>query len=204
MNPMRSLPLVPRSKAAKRVQRGAALLAALIFLVVLTIIGVGVVGTTTTEEKMARNFRDNDTAFAAAEAALRDAELRINGTFKKKNEIDTYRFDLLTDEFGHDDNTCTNGICSMRTDPSSNDKRPVYDHFSLTGAPSAALGTVTGTQELAQVNAQPRYLIERTLKPIPGESLSRPETAKNLFRITSVGYGRLSAQTILQETYLLP
>ncbi len=204
MNSMRFLPLAPGAKPAERAQRGAALLAALIFLVVLTIIGVGVVGTTTTEEKMARNFRDNDTAFAAAEAGLRDAELRINGTFKKKNEIDTYRFDLLTDEFGHDDNTCKDGICSMRQDSSSNDKRPVYDHFSLTGDPSAALGTVTGTSELAQVNAQPRYLIEKTLKSVPGESLSSSEKMKNLFRITAVGYGRLSAQTILQETYLLP
>lgn len=196
---MRSLPLAPRSSSARRAQRGAALLAALIFLVVLTIIGVGVVGTTTTEEKMARNFRDNDLAFAAAEAALRDAELRINGTFKKRNEIDAYRFDLMTEEFGKNANTCTDGICNV-----ADDKRPVYDHFSLTSAPSAPLGTVTGTPDIAQVSAQPRYLIEKTLKAIPGESaVLGPKTA-SLFRITAVGYGRLSAQTVLQETYLLP
>lgn len=194
MNPIRSLPLATRSRFASPAQRGAALIAALIFLVVMTIIGVGVVGTTTTEEKMARNFRDNDLAFAAAEAALRDAELRINGTFKKRNEIDAYRYDLLTNEFGTNVNACTNGICDVK-----DDKRPVYDHFSLTGAPSAPLGTVTGTPDIAQVSAQPRYLIEKTLKPIPGESKT-----KRLFRITAVGYGRLSAQTILQETYLDP
>lgn len=198
---MRSFPLAPRSWSAKRAQCGAALLAALIFLVVLTIIGVGVVGTTTTEEKMARNFRDNDIAFAAAEAALRDAELRLNGTFKKKNEIDAYRFDLMTDEFGKNVNACTNGICDV-----ADDKRPVFDHFSLTSAPSAPLGTVTGTPDIAQVSAQPRYLIEKTLKhPAGGSAIAgsaKPEAL--LFRITAVGYGRLSAQTILQETYLLP
>lgn len=192
MSTMRSLPLIPRSMTAERAQRGAALLAALIFLVVLTIIGVGVVGTTTTEERMARNFRDNDTAYAAAEAALRDAELRINGTFKKQTELDDYLYDFKTKEFELA-NTCANGICNV-----SDGKRPVYDYFSLTAAPSAPLGTVTGTPAMAQVSAQPRYLIEKQMIPIPGDK------PKPLYRITAVGFGRLSAQTMLQETYLPP
>lgn len=180
----------------QRRQQGAALIAALIFLVVLTIIGVGVVGTTTTEEKMARNFRDSDTAFAAAEAAIRDAEIRISGKFKPQSQIVDYLYDFKTNEFEKNDNTCSNGICNV-----SNDKRPVYDHFSLTDAPSAELGAVTDTPELAQVSAQPRYLIEKRLVPVPGESLSKAPT---LYRITAVGFGRLSAQTVLQETYLPP
>lgn len=171
-------------------QNGAALLVALIFLIVLTIMGIGVVGTTTTEEKLARNFRDNDTAFAAAEAALRDAEVRITGYFKKPSEITAY----LTDLAYLFDASCTDGLC----DPPSA-KQPVYDNYSLTGAPSAALGTVTGTPEVKLVSAQPRYLIESTRGRIPGESATKPQT---VYRITAIGFGRLSAQTMVQETYI--
>lgn len=174
-------------------QGGAALLAALIFLVVLTILGVGVVGTTTTEEKLARNFRDNDIAFAAAEAALRDAEVRITGYFKKPSEITDY----LTDFSYLFRGDCTDGLCKLDDIPA--DKRPVYDYFSLTEAPSAALGTVTGTPEIKQVSAQPRYLMERTCGRIPGESATKCQT---YYRITAIGFGRLSAQSIVQETYL--
>ena len=66
--------------ALQTTQRGFALVAALIFMVVLSIVAVGLSGTTTSEERMARNFRDQDTAFAAAEAALRDGELFVEGS----------------------------------------------------------------------------------------------------------------------------
>lgn len=173
-----------------RSQRGAALLAALIFLVVLTIIGVGVVGTTTTEEKMARNFRDNDIAFAAAEAALRDAEIRINGLWSNPAQpIDPYSFS----------DSCTDGLCNSLPGGGGVpvDKQPVYDHFSMTASPSSALGTVTNSPAIVQVSAQPRYLIEKVRGRIPGESGS----GTTYYRITAIGFGRLSAQTMLQETY---
>lgn len=170
-------------------QRGAALLAALIFLVVLTIIGVGVVGTTTTEEKMARNFRDNDVAFAAAEAALRDAEIRINGLWSNPAQpIGPYSFS--------DD--CTDGLCNLLPGGAvPADKQPVYDHFSMTASPSSSLGTTTNSPAIVQVSAQPRYLIEKVKGRIPGESGS----STTYYRITAIGFGRLSAQTMLQETY---
>lgn len=167
-------------------QRGAALLAALIFLVVFTIIGVGVVGTTTTEEKLARNFRDLDISLAAAEAALRDAEVRINGYWSKPAlPIDPYAFSP----------NCTDGLCDR------NAQQPVHEKYSLTASPSIELGAgTTGTPEIAQVSAQPRYLIESTCGNIPGESATKP--CQTIYRITSLGFGRLTAQTMLQENYI--
>lgn len=183
---MKTPPRLPVSALAAHAQRGAALLAALIFLVVFTIIGVGVVGTTTTEEKLARNFRDTDIAFAAAEAALRDAEIRINGYWSKPaNPVDPYSFD----------SACSNGLCDR------NALQPVHEKFSLTGAPSVELGTgTTSTTQIAQVSAQPRYLIESTCGSIPGESSTKP--CQTIYRITSIGFGRLTAQTMLQENYI--
>jgi len=60
----------------KRTGQGVVLIFSLVFLLVLTMLGVSVVGTTTSEEKMSRNFRDSLVAQSAAEAALRDAEIR--------------------------------------------------------------------------------------------------------------------------------
>jgi len=171
-------------------QRGAALVFALVFLVVLTLIGIGVVGTTTTEERLARNFRDTDIAFAAAEAAMRDAEVRITGYFKSPAQVKDY----LTDFQYLFDPECKDGLCDRTV------KQPVYDHYSLEGAPSAELGNVTGTPAIALVTSQPRYLIESTCGNIPGESASKP--CQVLYRITAIGHGRLSAQSMLQETYI--
>jgi len=58
-------------------QSGSALIVSLSILLVLTILGISSLRTTSLEEKMAGNSRDAQTAFEAAEAALREAELFI-------------------------------------------------------------------------------------------------------------------------------
>ena len=58
-------------------QAGAALITSLIFLTVLTLLGMSTLGTALLESRMAGNARDRNLAFQAAEAGLRDAELYI-------------------------------------------------------------------------------------------------------------------------------
>jgi len=58
-------------------QTGSALIVALTILLVLTILGVSAMRTTSLEEKMAGNARDSQTAFEAAEFALRFAETAL-------------------------------------------------------------------------------------------------------------------------------
>lgn len=55
-------------------QRGMALITSMIFMVMLTVIGVTAARMSLLEERMAGNMRDRDLAFRAAEMALRDAE----------------------------------------------------------------------------------------------------------------------------------
>jgi type IV pilus assembly protein PilX len=55
-------------------QRGATLVVALIFLMVLSLLGIWAVSGTTLEERMAGNTRNRDLAMQAGEAALRNAE----------------------------------------------------------------------------------------------------------------------------------
>lgn len=66
----------PRSgiAAAPTRQRGAALIISLIFLLLMTLIGVSSMQSTTLQERMAGNTRDRNLAFQAAEAGLRAGE----------------------------------------------------------------------------------------------------------------------------------
>jgi type IV pilus assembly protein PilX len=63
-----------------RGQRGASLIVSLIFLVVMAMLGVTLANVTNLEERMAGHTRDRDLALQAAEAALRDAEVRLSNT----------------------------------------------------------------------------------------------------------------------------
>ncbi|SER12540.1 type IV pilus assembly protein PilX [Amphritea atlantica] len=58
----------------KNREQGAVLIIALIFVLILTLIGVSSMQGTTLQEKMSGNLRDRSVAFNAAEAALREGE----------------------------------------------------------------------------------------------------------------------------------
>ncbi len=71
-------------------QRGAVLMISLIFLVLLTIIGVTAMQTTLLQERMAGNMRDLNLAFQATEAALRAGEAWLpanSGTAEAASEL---------------------------------------------------------------------------------------------------------------------
>ena len=69
--------MIAHAHARARREHGASLIVALIFLVVMAMLGVTVAGVTGLEERMASSTRDRDIALQATEAALRDAEVRL-------------------------------------------------------------------------------------------------------------------------------
>lgn len=62
------------------IQRGTALVMTLIFLVLLTILGITAINISALEEKMAGNSKDQNLAFQAAETALRAGEIWVQST----------------------------------------------------------------------------------------------------------------------------
>ena len=60
-------------------QKGAVLIISLILLLLLTLIGASAIQTSTLEEKMAGNMRDQNIAFQSAEAGLRQGEQQVTG-----------------------------------------------------------------------------------------------------------------------------
>ena len=159
-------------------QQGVALVVALIFLAVLTILGVAIARNSSMEERMAGNTRDRDLAFQAAEAALRDAEADLFPG-------------LLANAF---DNTTAGLITYVaRADELAHWKTYTWDDTNSREA----------TASLANVNTKPRYVIEK--KPntlIPAVPPSVTPTTVQHFRVTARGVGATPETiVILQSEY---
>lgn len=198
LNSMITKPGLRRQTKLYSKQRGAALIIALIFMAVLTMLGLTVVGSTSDEEKIARNFRDMDIAFAATEAAVRDAEIRITGRYANPaTPVSPFDFN----------STCSSGLC----DESLPKAADTYDFFGSTapGSNSMTLGgsssvtqSLTTSPAIQGVAVKPRYLVESICSAIPGESATTI-TCQTVYRITAKGKG-LSGNTavVLQELFV--
>ena len=172
-------------------QRGAALVIGLIFLVLLTLIGVAAMQATTLEERMAGNNRDRNVAFQATEVTLRDGELDIvcrNAT-RTGPCTRTMPISGLT---GFNQN-CTNGLCYK----AGGFTTPVWQDPSLKTA-KVQYGTYTGAVVLQGLASQPTYLIEGFRKWPPGSS-----GWKYYYRITASAAGANNdTQVNLQEVFV--
>lgn len=65
---------LPEKTLTRQRERGSALAVALIFLLLMTLLGVSAMRGSNMQERMAGNLRDRNLAFQAAEAALRSGE----------------------------------------------------------------------------------------------------------------------------------
>lgn len=91
---------------------GVALPVALIFLLVLTVIGVSSLGTNVFEERMAANSLNREIAFQAAEAALREGERHIEATGDIHLRVFYNGGTNDNDKtVNNDGDTCLNGYC---------------------------------------------------------------------------------------------
>jgi type IV pilus assembly protein PilX len=142
-------------------QRGATLLTGLIFLVVLTMIGITAARMSGLEERMSGNLRDRSIAMQAAELALRDAERDIR---------DSGRISGLTNFVANCTNgLCYNGVAGYAVNPPVGFSNPVWNTPAImTAAPSVAYGGITLAGNIAGLSAQPRYLIEGIRRTPPG------------------------------------
>jgi type IV pilus assembly protein PilX len=197
-------------------QRGAILIVTLLFLVILTMLGVTAMSGTTMEERMAGNARDASIALQAAEAALRDARRDINaipvtGTGLRGKPLHVSQFGDAIGTAG----TCNTGnglgLCLPANNPDTTPYKkapgsvlpnvPKHDMKTDDG-PSVKYGAMTNASKIggADIVSQPRYVIEVFCLQQHGESLDR---YCNFYRITAVGYGRTPNTTVtLQETFI--
>lgn len=195
-------------------QQGATLAIVLIFLVLVTLVGVTAMTTTTLEERMAGNLKDRNLAFQAAEAALRDAKLDISGSVVSGAATTLARSPALSGSTGFGDaastfpscsaasSGVTAGLClpSSLTYPASALNSTWVQGQDFTAAPSIRYGTYTGAAALDNVATQPRYLIE-AVQVCEGGG----KCPSWMYRITARGYGaRIESHVTLQEVIRAP
>ena len=198
-------------------QRGAVLIVALLFLVILTMLGVTAMSSTTMEERMAGNTRDMSVALNAAEAALFDAHRDLSegpplagatpralpkGWSKNENSYGTALNNLGTCNTDRQ----ARGLCSptVRTG-GPGFVPPAVPNHSLTAAPSVQYGQFTGAPALAGVSRQPRYLVEQFCLGGQDSTLGGPSPDCRYMRVIGVGYGaNPNTRVLLHEFILLP
>jgi len=74
----------------KSIQQGAILVVALIFMLVLTLLGVTAMDTTIMETKLAAYAQERSWAFQIAEAGLEQANTTLDNTLKSSNASQTF------------------------------------------------------------------------------------------------------------------
>ncbi|MBU1395693.1 MAG: pilus assembly protein [Gammaproteobacteria bacterium] len=149
-----------------RRQRGAALLTGLIFMVILTLLGITAARMAGLEERMSGNMRDRSLAMQAAEMALRDAERDIRGPLAGSTRSPAIS------GISNFVAACTDGLCYNGANGNANavdwKVTPIWTLVSMTAAPSVAYGANTPATDIDGLSAQPRYLIEGIRKTPPG------------------------------------
>lgn len=159
-------------------QKGVVLIVSLILLVLVTLLSVSSMKNTVLEEKMAGNFKDRNSAFQAAEAALRGGENYLFTT-------------AILPLF----NASTAGLYQPT---SAGDARWEI----VTWTDSSQIRTYSNS--LSDIKTAPKYIIEE-LPPvaIEGSSLEAGVAQESkYYRITSQGTGNTDrAEVWLQSTY---
>ncbi|MDR2874456.1 MAG: hypothetical protein LBV44_00800 [Methylobacillus sp.] len=206
----RGLSILPRSS-----QTGFSLLAAMIFLIVLTLLAVVAIRSTITQERMTGNTQDWNLAFQSAEAALRDAQTEIVAGTRTGVEANNF-----TDD-------CKGSVGVLPTPaglcrPNMNGA-PVWESAANDAVWKGASGASDVSTEYGAVTTpkpnpldvarQPRYIIEY-LGEMGGGSLvmsqgyTAPPPTHQGYRITAVGFGKIltdndtpASRVVLQSVF---
>ena len=166
-------------------QQGLALFVSLVFLVILTLLGLTAMTTTSLEAMMASGDQDRNLALEAAEAALRQGQtLAAQGPTG---------FNA----------TCSGGLCL----PSST----VNAVWSWTGGAAnwgagAGVSNVVVPFPAGTVSVDPEFILEplpRVITPGSSQNTGQGLSGVAAYRITAVGWGaRASTHVMLQSVYI--
>ena len=228
----RNLIFKSRSAIAASQQRGVVLLVSLLFLVVLTLLGIAASRMVTSEERQSRYLREYNTAFQAAEAALRDARDDIDGllatnVLRTAQPRITSKTSFFTD--------CKYGLCEydssevtrIKMDDARWTNATIYGTYTLRSPlpASAVVGVAAAGGKDSSENAltrvdnnntrasavtgvwqQPQYVIENIPTHKSGQSESVNESSIPLtYRVTARGYGAdPNSRAMVQEIVCNP
>ena len=181
--------MVNNYKLSIRRQRGVSLLIVLILLLIMTLLGLASMRVGLLQEKMSGGQFDRSLSFQAVEAAVREAEARI--------EVNpTPVFPLLPTA------PCAAGLCPTPIAGAA-------DRWTLATPPAGIWATATSDVTQSGLTVAPAYMIEymgKTPKYLETVGLSSDEEtqAVDVFRITARSTQANRATVILQSNYTKP
>ncbi len=168
-------------------ERGYVLALSLVFLLLLTIVGVTALRTTSLEEKMAHNIKDKNLSFQAAESALAEVESWL-GT-RQSQPLPNAANGLYPQDYSGN--------------PPAWQTVDWYGTSGLQIFPNMPDGTTPGTA-LGYVNSQPRYIVEELGTSCRKSLKCGTSSGERLvnYRVTARATGGTAAAvSILQTTY---
>lgn len=189
MRPITSNSFSPSTRGHHR-EQGAVLVVSLIFLLIMTLLGISSMRSTLLEEKMAGNMRDHSLAFQSAEAALRLGESWIAGLTDLPDVSSVGTTQPVIWDYNAADPVTTNNI------PWWNEPASDKTWWDLKGV------VISGTDALTGVNSQPVYAIE--LMPPHQPSLEagvHSEDAEYFLRVTAHGTGGTDNSVVILQTH---
>lgn len=196
-------------KNLKKQPRGISLIVVLLILVIVSLLGVASIQISRMATQAARNERDTQIAWQAAEAGLLDAELDILGmpsgsTTSRGPIFDNKNPDVTQFIENCGDGTKNRGLCLPLSGAAPSwlnvdflaESNQKYAEFGEFTSRSFQAGT-TGIQPAHP----PRYIIELLDDPNFGRTQST-EKRKYIYRVTAMGFGpNKNTQVVLQTIY---
>ncbi len=190
-------------------QDGASLIITLVMLVAVLLLGISAAQIALQGEKVSRNDRDRQIALQSAEAALKDAELDIEGAqsqaMVRSKIFGKDKTEGFTDGCGSGLANIYLGLC-MRAEEG---EVPIWQEIdfldSSAGARSVPYGHFTGQSFQTGLGSLPsklpRYIIELMPYNKEGEGVTMDDITY-FYRITAIGFGvRETTQVVLQTFY---
>jgi type IV pilus assembly protein PilX len=174
-----------RMHRRRRGERGAVLVVGLVFLLLMTLIGVTAFSAATQEERMAGNTRDRLRAFEAAEQALRDCERHLSGplppVFSADGSVDR----------------------GMYSAPDPGRLPADKEKWQTIAWDADAARQLSGVPEVAE---QPRCIVQQLARARSGDASLRAEAAAvaaAAYQVTGRGVGvNRDTVVVLQSTFV--
>lgn len=204
-------------------QQGVALIIVLGMLSIIFVIASISIRLTLLAERSARNDRDRQIAFQAAEAALSDAELDImgpNSAVNKRCSMNSKQIELFDEGCGFNTTDKSRGLCA--SNPPGVAYKPLYStinfdetndgnrRYVLFGEFTGRTSSLKSSAEGGVSSKTPRYIIELVTSYKPyvttnapgGNATTNVTDAEPAFLVTAVGYGVSDSTRVMLQTLI--
>ena len=194
----------PLSATDEARENGAALFVSLVFLLILTVIGLAGMQSTALQEKMASHMRERNLAFQAAESALRAGEAYLAAN------VPTIVCDVAND--GIYDNSSPNSATDCPASkgwPSSAQSTHPYgpesEEFWKNNTDVKTLGLGENSHQYDKLADKPKYIIEAVPAGAVGAGVSLEAgipipSGPKLYKITAHGVGTDSNAAVVTQS----